>query len=92
MATTPIFDHLVEETCEHGRIASISCWQCCGTCDLDNHRCHFCGDPLRHEGTLMNGEVNPCYWNGEMGVQPLWMGKLLLAHKRGARSIVDLRE
>lgn len=30
-------------------------YNCCDKCNLDNHRCHFCGDDLGHS------EVSTCY-------------------------------
>jgi hypothetical protein len=37
------------------------CAWCCDACDYDRHICHFCGDYLRHDGKLLNGEINTCY-------------------------------
>lgn len=58
---TPVWDQIQREICEHGRLASKSCYECCETCNRDEHRCHFCGDDLRHDGRLWNGDRNPCY-------------------------------
>ena len=41
-----------------------ACAYCCDRCNYDNHRCHFCGDPLRHDDSpydLPVGSPNPCY-------------------------------
>lgn len=40
-----------------------ACSWCCETCNYDLHRCHFCGDSLRHNGLTLSGEPNPCYVN-----------------------------
>jgi hypothetical protein len=37
------------------------CYICCNSCNYDNHRCHFCGDDLRHDGKTFDGKENPCY-------------------------------
>lgn len=37
------------------------CYWCCPTCNYDDHRCHFCGDPLTHSGKQTDGENHPCY-------------------------------
>lgn len=37
------------------------CYWCCDTCNLDNHRCHFCGEDLDHHSRLPGGTPNPCY-------------------------------
>lgn len=38
-----------------------ACFYCCPTCNHDRHVCHFCGDTLKHDGRLWNGEINTCY-------------------------------
>lgn len=59
MLESPIFDQLASEICEHGKIPAVGCYHCC---NVDAHRCHFCGDDLRHDGKLLNGDLNPCYY------------------------------
>jgi hypothetical protein len=43
------------------------CFQCCDGCNYATHRCHFCGDDLRHDGRLPDGEINTCYATCECG-------------------------
>lgn len=38
----------------------IGCYRCCDRCNYDNHVCHFCGDPLLHDGRNINGFPHPC--------------------------------
>jgi hypothetical protein len=38
-----------------------ACFYCCDLCNHDQHSCHFCGDPLRHDGLLLTGDPNPCH-------------------------------
>jgi hypothetical protein len=60
----PVYDAVKAGECVHGRVASMGCYLCCMGCDMDMHRCHFCGDALRHDGSpydLEPGEPNPCY-------------------------------
>lgn len=36
--------------CAHGQ--PQGCHRCCPYCDLDNHRCGACGEPMKHLGCL----------------------------------------
>ena len=48
---------------QHARDGGCS-W-CCDSCNYDRHICLFCGDPLRHDGRLWNGETNTCYMSDD---------------------------
>lgn len=36
-------------------------WQVCETCNTNDHRCHFCGDILRHAETMIGPNYHACY-------------------------------
>jgi hypothetical protein len=41
-----------------------ACPWCCTDCNYADHRCHFCGDDLRHDNSRWAdppGTPNPCY-------------------------------
>ena len=52
-------------TSENPASVFIDCTVCsqfyCESCNYNQHICHFCGDDLRHDDTLSNGALNPCY-------------------------------
>ena len=54
------------EGCTEARHARYhgACPWCCDACNYDTHRCHFCGDDLRHDGSVIGsppGTPNACY-------------------------------
>ena len=36
-------------------------WLVCDRCNLNNHRCHFCGDDLRHAEDMRGPNLHACY-------------------------------
>lgn len=42
-------------------------WLVCAACNYEKHICHFCGDSLRHDERLPNGDPNPCYQEALVG-------------------------
>jgi hypothetical protein len=36
-------------------------WEVCELCSYHNHRCHFCGDELRHAEELPGPNYHACY-------------------------------
>lgn len=41
-------EHEPNKDCEY--LKEGSCYYCCEACNYDKHFCHFCGDPLNHNG------------------------------------------
>lgn len=39
-----------------------ACYECCDRCNVDEHRCQGCGEPLAHNGVEPSGlaHLQPC--------------------------------